>query len=157
MQWLRHGGAPAEGATPRPVLRLRQLLQVLDQHPQHRDAVQGLLQAFWREIDIAALFAEFGFSPRLALRSALWQRLRTRLLPRTPVTRDLAALFPLLFEDADLRWLPALDDATLARAAHLPLAAAGACRTPRISAVRRHCCRRCVHRGGGLRTWSTTR
>ncbi len=119
MQWLRHGGARAEGATPRPVLRLRQLLQVLDQHPQHRDAVQGLLQAFWREIDIAALFAEFGFSPRLALRSALWQRLRNRLLPRTPVTRDLAALFPLLFEDADLRWLSALDDATLEGAAHL--------------------------------------
>lgn len=119
MQWLRHGGAPAEGATPRPVLRLRQMLQVLDQHPRHRDAVQGLLQAFWREIDIAALFAEFGFSPRLALRSALWQRVRDRLLPRTPVTRDLAALFPLLFEDADLRWLPALDDATLEGAAHL--------------------------------------
>jgi site-specific recombinase len=119
MQWLRHGGAPTEGATPRPVLRLRQMLQVLDQHPRHRDAVQGLLQAFWREIDIAALFAEFGFSPRLALRSALWQRVRDRLLPRTPATRDLAALFPLLFEEADLRWLPALDDATLEGAAHL--------------------------------------
>lgn len=119
MQWLRHGDAAADAATPRPVLRLRQMLQVLDQHPRHRDAVQGLLQAFWREIDIAALFAEFGFSSRLALRSALWQRVRDRLLPRTPATRDLAALFPLLFEDADLRWLPMLDEATLEGVAHL--------------------------------------
>jgi len=119
MQWLRHGGPAAAGATPRPVLRLRQMLQVLDSHPQHRDAVQGLLQAFWREIDFAALFAEFGFSPRLSLRSALWQRVQARLLPATPDTRDLAALFPLLFEDADQDWLGALDATTLDAAAHL--------------------------------------
>jgi site-specific recombinase len=121
MEWLRHGGE-GEGPTPRPVLRLRQLLQVLDQHPVHRDAVQGLLQAFWREIDITALFAELGFSPRLALGSALRQRLRARLLPSTPATRDLAALFPLLFEDDDLAWLAALDtggDTTLERLAQL--------------------------------------
>ena len=128
MQWLRHGGQGGEGATPRPVLRLRQMLQVLDQHPQHRDAVQGLLQAFWREIDIAALFAEFGFSPRLALRSALGQRVQARLLPRTPDTRDLAALFPLLFDDADLRWLAELDDATLEGTAQLLCPAGGVAR-----------------------------
>ena len=128
MQWLRHDGQVAEGATPRPVLRLRQMLHVLDQHPLHRDAVQGLLQAFWREIDIAALFAEFGFSPRLALRSALWQRVQARLLPRTPDTRDLAALFPLLFDDADLRWLAELDDAALEGAAQLLCPAGGVAR-----------------------------
>ncbi|MES2956768.1 MAG: site-specific recombinase [Pseudomonadota bacterium] len=119
MQWLRHGDAAADGATPRPVLRLRQLLQVLDQHPQYRAAVQGLLQAFWREIDIAALFAEFGFSPRLALAGALGQRLHARLLPGTPATHDLAALFPLLFDDSDSAWLAALDASTLARTAEL--------------------------------------
>ena len=121
MQWLRHGAAAVDdGAkTPRPVLRLRQLLQVLDQHPPHREAVQGLLQAFWREIDIAALFADLGFSPRLALASAMWQRVRAKVLPGTPVTHDLAALFPLLFEDRDDTWLRALDEPTLARAARL--------------------------------------
>ena len=121
MQWLRHGAVAADdGAkTPRPVLRLRQLLQVLDQHPPHREAVQGLMQAFWREIDIAALFADLGFSPRLALASAMWQRVRAKVLPGTPVTHDLAALFPLLFEDRDDTWLSALDEPTLARAARL--------------------------------------
>ena len=90
--------------------------------------VQGLLQAFWREIDITALFAEFGFSPRLALGSALRQRLRARLLPGTPATQDLAALFPLLFEDGDLGWLAALDDTadtTLERTAQLLSPAGG--------------------------------
>ena len=109
MQWLRHGAvAVDDGAkTPRPVLRLRQLLQVLDQHPTHR------------EIDIATLFADLGFSPRLALASAMWQRVRAKVLPGTPVTHDLAALFPLLFEDRDDTWLRALDEPTLARAARL--------------------------------------
>jgi site-specific recombinase len=117
MQWLRHGGpaAPAEGTTPRPLLRLRLLLNALDQHAEHRERVHALLQAFWREIDIASLFSDVGLAPRSALWAALRHRLALKLLPATPDTRDLAALFPLLFDDADARWLEALDDAMLAR------------------------------------------
>lgn len=103
MEWLRHAplqrpaaadaAEPAPAATPRPLVKLRHLLRLLDQHPEHRTRVQGLLQAFWREIDAAALFADFGFSSRVALRQELFTRLRQRWLPGTPETADLAELF----------------------------------------------------------------
>ena len=132
MQWLRHGSARRASAggrgdtTAHPVLRLRQMLQVLEQNPPHAQAVRGLIEAFWREVDVAALFADLGFSPRLALASAMWQRLREKVLPATPATRDLSALFPLLFEDSDRAWLRALDDDTLTRAARWLSPAQGA-------------------------------
>lgn len=127
MEWLRHAPLqkdnpapradsdtePPARATPRPVVRLRHLLKVLAQHPEHRERVQGVSQAFWREIDATALFADFGFSPRLALLSELAHRLRQRVLPGTPDTADLAELFPLLFMPSDADWLQALDAATL--------------------------------------------
>ena len=68
-----------------------------------------MLHAFWREVDAVALFADFGFAPRMALRSEVLSRIRQRVLPRTPETNDLAELFPLLFDPADGRWLDALD------------------------------------------------
>jgi site-specific recombinase len=116
LQWLRHGpvGA-AEGATPRPVLRLRLLLNALDQHAEHRERVHALMQAFWREIDIASLFGSVGLAPRTSLAAALRHRLALRLLPATPDTRDLGVLFMLLFEAGDRAWLGALDEPTLGR------------------------------------------
>lgn len=122
MEWLRHAplqkdtagadtgtAAAAPAPTPRPVVRLRHLLKVLSQHPEHRERVRGVLQAFWREIDATALFADFGFSPRMGLLSELADRLRRRLLPGTPDTADLAELFPLLFAPDDAAWLQSLD------------------------------------------------
>jgi site-specific recombinase len=122
LEWIRHR-APADPAldvgsntTLTAVLRVRHLLNVLDKHPEHRGRVVALLAAFWREIDVAALLADFGFAPRLAFFNEIGERLRTRLLPHTPATTDLAELFGLLFaEAADAQWLRALDDDTLAR------------------------------------------
>ena len=122
MEWLRHAPTTTptgEARTPLPLLRLRHLLNVLEQHPAVRAQVQGLLAAFWREIDAAALFADFGFGSRLSLRSELLGRIRRRLLPGTPQTADLAELFQLLFEPEDLEWLQALDEATLSRVSAL--------------------------------------
>jgi site-specific recombinase len=122
MEWLRHAPTTTptgEARTPLPLLRLRHLLNVLEQHPTVRAQVQGLLAAFWREIDAAALFADFGFGSRLSLRSDLLGRIRRRLLPGTPQTADLAELFQLLFEPEDLEWLQALDEATLSRVSAL--------------------------------------
>lgn len=127
MEWLRHApaspkaaaAASADTRTPLPLLRLRHLLQQLDQQPVFRAQVQGLLAAFWREIDAAALFADFGFGSRLSLRSDLARRLRLRLLPGTPETTDLAQLFQLLFVPEDAAWLAAIDEPTLARCAEL--------------------------------------
>lgn len=134
MEWLRHApttraagenaeagasGTSGETRTPLPLLRLRHLLNVVEQHPPVRDQVQGLMAAFWKEIDAAALFADFGFGARLSLRSEVATRLRRRLLPGTPQTSDLAELFGLLFQPEDADWLQALDEATLERVSAL--------------------------------------
>jgi len=131
MEWLRHApttraagenaetGTSGETRTPLPLLRLRHLLNVIEQHPDVRAQIQGLLAGFWKEIDAAALFADFGFGARLSLRSEVAARLRRRLLPGTPETSDLAELFGLLFQPEDGEWLRALDEATLARVSAL--------------------------------------
>ncbi|WP_393938491.1 hypothetical protein [Piscinibacter sakaiensis] len=126
VEWLRHApletaaATADEVATPTPVRRLKHLLNVLERHEPHRERVAALLARFWREVDLVALFADFGFAPRMDLFGELAQRLRNRLMPRTPATRDLGELFGLLFPHAsDARWLEAIDDATLLRLAAL--------------------------------------
>lgn len=122
MEWLR--SAPLEESparsTPTPVLRLKHLLNVLDRHPEHLERVARVLAQVWREVDTAALFADFGFAPRTHFIGELGQRLRLRLLPLTPETTDLGELFALLFpREADAAWLEAIDAETLARLAAL--------------------------------------
>ena len=116
LEWLRHAPVPGEPQTPTPVLRLKHLLNVLERNPVHGANVAALLRRFWQDVDIASLFADFGFSPRTNFAGELLQRLNLKLLPQTPATTDLGELFGLLFPDeGDARWLEALDDATLAR------------------------------------------
>jgi len=111
-QWLRAParGEPAEGRTerqaqseaaasrtPLPVLRLRHLVDVLERHDEPRARVTALLAQFWRDVDVASLFADLGYGARMSLWSELRHRLAARVLPATPETRDLAELFVLLF------------------------------------------------------------
>ena len=125
VEWLRHG--PAEnkaGDTPMPVLRVRHLLNVLERNDEPRERIVALLGRFWRETDLASLFADFGFTARRDLGGEIGERLALRLLPATPDTDDLAALFQLLFtRDNDPTWLAAIDETTLARLAALMVAA----------------------------------
>jgi len=127
IEWLRHG--PLEGHsgdTPRPVLRLKHLLNVLERHPEPRENVVALLGCFWRETDLAALLADFGFTARRDVWGEVGERVALRLLPGTPDTDDGAALFHLFFtRDDDADWLGAIDPATLARLATLLSAARG--------------------------------
>jgi site-specific recombinase len=123
MEWLRHApasgdaaDAPASG-TPPALLRLRHLLNILEKNPDYRARVEALLAAFWGDIQAAGLFSDFGFGRRMALSSEIWERLRLRVLPTTPDTRELAELFGLLFKPEDEAWLAVIDDATLARLA----------------------------------------
>ena len=121
MDWLRHAPLSAEVTTaPNPALRLRHLLNVLDRNPPQRHDVSRLLVQFWRQVDNAALLADFGFSPRRDFGSELAQRLRGRVLPLSPATTDLGELFGLLFPQSDDgAWLEALDESTLTRVAEL--------------------------------------
>jgi len=120
LEWLRHAPLPQQqpmqAQTPTPLLRLRHLLNVLERHPQHEVQVRRVLRRFWEEVDTAALLADYGFSPRTSLLGELGQRLRLRVLPGTPDTRDLAELFTLLFpQERDAEWLEAIDPPTLQR------------------------------------------
>jgi site-specific recombinase len=129
IEWLRHGqtaGDDEGGKTPRPVLRLKHLLNMLERNPEPRERIVALLGRFWRETDLAALLADFGFTARRDLLGEVSERLSQRLLPGTPDTDDGAALFQLLFrDDADAGWLAAIDPDTLARLATLLSAARG--------------------------------
>ena len=126
LEWLRQGRAEQRGSasyaqpgTPTPVLRLRLLLNAMDHEPALRAQVQGMLQAFWRETDAAALFADFGFGSRQSLWGEFLDRLQRRWLPGTPETTDVAALFDLFFDPGDLGWIEAVDVDTLGRLARL--------------------------------------
>ena len=125
VEWLRHGPVDSSsGDTPRPVLRLRHLLNVLERNPEPRERIVALLSRLWHECDVASLFADFGFTARRDLWGEVGERLALRLLPGTPDTDDLADLFALLFtEDSDADWLAAVDADTLARLAALLSAA----------------------------------
>ena len=127
VEWLRHG--PVEGSngdTPRPVLRLKHLLNVLERNAEPHQRIVALLGRFWRETDLAALLADFGFTARRDLAGELGERLALRLLPATPDTDNGAVLFQLLFtHEDDAQWLAAIDAATLARLVTLLTAGRG--------------------------------
>ena len=126
LEWLRHAPAGADAATevdpsrtPLPALRLRHLLNQVERQGALRERVQGLMVAFWRDADAASLYADLGFGARLTFAGELLARVQERVLPRTPETRELAALFRLLFEPEDAAWVAALDAPTLERVALL--------------------------------------
>lgn len=107
IDWIRRG-EPTSGT--------QLVLRLLEQNPERRARVVHLLAEFWREVDVAALLADYGFAPRTSFLNELGERLRRRMLPMTPETMDLGALFHLLFDDPDDgRWLSALDEETLDR------------------------------------------
>ncbi len=116
LEWLRHAPRDEGSTRPRPVVRLKHLLNVLERHPEHARAFAGVIAGVWNDVDAVALFAEVGFAPRMALWHEFLGRLRRRLLPATADTRDLAALFELLFGDEnDEDWIAAIDDELLGR------------------------------------------
>jgi site-specific recombinase len=130
MEWLHQAPLDAEPraearATPTPALRLRHLLGVLERNAEHSDRAGTMLVLFLREVDSAALLADFGFAGRTGLWAEFGRRLRARILPLTPATSDLGELFDLLFPPGtDPSWLTTLDDDTVARLQRLlaPLA-----------------------------------
>jgi site-specific recombinase len=139
MEWLRHAPTAVDSGgdqrTPLPVLRLRHLLNQLDKQPALCAKVRGLVAAFWQEIDAAALFADMGFGARRSFANELLTRLQNRVLPATPETRDLAALFRLLFVSADAQWVGALDETTLARTAAVLGPGAGQAQAALLDAI----------------------
>jgi site-specific recombinase len=114
--WIRG----SRDSVPRATARVNLLLDALQQRPEAAARLQAWWQKLLGTVDATALLADYGFSSRSAFASELLERLRLKFLPGTPETADASALFTLAFHDAfDVRWLTALDDATLARLADL--------------------------------------
>lgn len=112
------GGSPGPG-TPWPVRRLRHLVNQMAQHAAMGERMQGVLAASLARMDLAALFADFGFAERPTLGGELLARLQARWLPATPDTTDGATLFAMWLRPEDALWLQAIDDETLQRLAAL--------------------------------------
>ena len=112
LAWIRGDGISPHAA----VQRVQILLSYLEAQPE----AQAKFLAWWAvladTLDVSALLADFGFAPRAAFMSELGQRLRKKLLPATPETRDAAQLFELAIDPAlDPAWMAALDETTLTR------------------------------------------
>lgn len=115
-EWLR-GDCTSVRAT---LARLTLFLDNIEARPELTTRAQTWWQTLLETVDGTALLADYGFSSRSAFVTELTDRIRFKLLPGTPETADASALFSLaLCHGFDARWLNALDEATLARIAHL--------------------------------------
>ncbi|MFT3857541.1 MAG: site-specific recombinase [Aquabacterium sp.] len=111
LDWIRRG---------EPVSGTQYVVRLLSEQGDRRARVVRLLAAFWRDVDVASLWSDYGFAPRTSFLNELGERLRRRVLPGTPETGDLGALFHLLFDqDEDAAWLENLDEPTLLAVADL--------------------------------------
>ncbi|MBL8388867.1 MAG: site-specific recombinase [Hydrogenophaga sp.] len=98
------------------VARVRLLLDAVQARPEWLARWRLWWQRFTDAVDVAPLLADHGFAPRTAFLSEFGHRVRKKLLPGTPETSDLGALFDLLLPTTeDVRWLRALDSQTLQR------------------------------------------
>lgn len=107
LRWVRQG---------EPVSGMQYVVRHVGDHPKARRRVVALLAACLRDLHFSSLLADHGFAPRAAFMSEFGERLRRRLLPSSPDTRELSTLFGLLFDlDRDPAWIAQLDDATMER------------------------------------------
>ena len=118
LQWVR-----GDRQSPEQVAaRLGLLVDALLARPQMTQAWQAWWEGFVADADATPLLADLGFASRAAFISDLGHRLRMKLLPSTPDTRDLGALFLFLKpEPFDVQWLQALDEHTLSGLTRLVL------------------------------------
>ncbi|WP_233840829.1 site-specific recombinase [Dyella sp. 2HG41-7] len=121
--WLhREGTLASDVAQPdrtpkyRPHVRLRYLLQLLDRNPAWRANVALTLQSIVRDTDAMALLCDSGMPAHAGFSGALFERLQDSLIPPAPNSRDLSALFALIFQSAnDAQWVGTLPRELLAK------------------------------------------
>jgi hypothetical protein len=155
MEWLRH--APAAGRPPQPPKRTSRApaagaapappAQPDRPHPAPARAGAGPAGRFWRDIDAAALFADFGFGARLSLRSELLRACASAAARHARDHRPGRAVPAAVRCPTTPAWLEALDDATL-RAPPALLGRVAARRLARHAAGRHHILVSAVHAAG---------
>ena len=112
VNWLRDDGrSPAAVAW-----RIQTVVVQIESDPVLLARWQEYWQVLTITIDTPTLLADFGFAPRAAFMSELAERLRRKLLPKTPETIDAGDLFELIFHSKnDTAWISALDEPLLTR------------------------------------------
>lgn len=114
--WIR-GDSTSPAAA---VGRVQLLLDALQADPPLRERFRQWWVVLHDTVDSTMVLSDHGFSARHAFVSEAAERLRRKILPATPQTRDAAELFGLAFSQAeDVAWISALDAPTLTRLADL--------------------------------------
>ncbi len=107
LDWVRQG---------EPVSGMQYISRYVLEHEPARTRVLALLSESIDDLYLSSLLADHGLATKADLFGELGERLRGRILPDSPDTRDLSTLFGLLFDvGTDHLWLADLDEATLAR------------------------------------------
>ena len=110
LAWVRGDAVDVSSS----VARVRAFVTALQTDPDALARWRRWLRCFVQTVDITPLLADHGFAPRTAFLSEFGHRLRRKVLPGTPESTDLAELFLLLLPSPfDVRWIKALDSATL--------------------------------------------
>ena len=108
--WFR-GDAGSVDAT---LARLQTFMDAVQAQPELETRLKACWQVLLQTVEVTTLLADFGFAPRTAFFSELAGRLRRKILPGTPETRDAAELFALVVPTRfDAQWLAALPEPQL--------------------------------------------
>jgi site-specific recombinase len=95
-------------------------MQLLDRNPAWKARVAATLQSIVRDTDAMALLCDSGMPAHAGFSGALIERLQASLIPPAPNSRDLSALFTLIFPSADdAQWVAALPRELLAKLSEL--------------------------------------
>ena len=106
-EWIRGDKTSTQAA----VARVQAFIEAVQKQPERQARLQAWWETLIQTVDITPLLADFGFAPRTAFVSELAERLRRKLLPGTPETRDASELFPLVVPTRfDAQWMSALEE-----------------------------------------------
>jgi site-specific recombinase len=116
MQWIRGDESTPEAA----VSRLQTFIVAVEEQPELLARLRAWWQVLMQTVDVTTLLADFGFAPRTAFVSELAERLRRKMLPSTPETRDASELFLLAAPRRfDAQWMGAIAEPQVQRLARL--------------------------------------
>lgn len=108
--WIRGDSTSTQAA----VARVQAFIEAVRNQPELQSRLHAWCEMLAQTVDITPLLADFGFAPRTAFVSELGDRLRRKLLPGTPETRDASELFVLALPTRfDTQWIGALDESQI--------------------------------------------
>ena len=109
-EWIRGDKTSVQAA----VSRVQAFIEAVQKQPELQGRLHAWCETLIQTVDVTPLLADFGFAPRTAFVSELGERLRRKLLPSTPETRDASELFSLVVPTRfDAQWISALEESQI--------------------------------------------